>query len=56
MHILASCPDKIAHLHWERYFSKNENTASVGKSTFGGSRDSLAGLMRQWIAQSDGTE
>jgi hypothetical protein len=27
MHILTSCPDKIARLLWERYFSKNENTA-----------------------------
>ena len=29
MHILASCPDKIARLLWERYFSKNENTAPL---------------------------
>ncbi|CDQ77383.1 unnamed protein product [Oncorhynchus mykiss] len=29
MHILASCPDKISRLLWERYFSKNENTAPL---------------------------
>ena len=28
MHILASCPDKISRLKRERFFPKNENTAS----------------------------